>query len=228
MSDSFEQETKTRLWLSQYYEIAGAAIVTIAVFLFLIYTILLYSPGNPRELNSNSVIVAAPKTGVFNYTNYDSAIFVLASQNADLLDSISKLKIKIENVRVGNDVSETKLKSIASIVSIVIAIVGFFGFKSLNDIRENSLRNAQLDAKEAAKKITNEYLETFRAMEQERRSYYEGYARNNTENISNIFRRLEHIERAFGVPPPGNDQVNAGQDNGPVPGRGDNVYRDEL
>lgn len=147
--------------LGNYYEWAGALMITAAFVLFISegYKIVFGSKPDPTAIvliNSHQPNYNLIYDTIRKQKQTDSFHIAQIKERDDLLDSVKLLNRKIEEVQIDNSDTENKVKIVASIIAVIVAAVGFFGFKSLNDIREHTIKNSQIDAQQIAKEIAEE------------------------------------------------------------------------
>ncbi|MEJ7676856.1 MAG: hypothetical protein WKG06_03045 [Segetibacter sp.] len=144
--------------MSKFFDFGSLFIIGFSFLLFLwsAYSIL----STPVTKNQKDLIFENSTTSPFDNTvlksKADSIMFNIHNENRALRDSVMSLNLKLENIKIQNEDDEKKLRATGIIVAIIFAITGFFGIKSLNEIREYSLKNAQIDSKEAAKEKAEE------------------------------------------------------------------------
>ncbi len=198
-------------WLGNYYEVGGAIMISLAFLLFIFegYKIVFQNKPEPspitlisqNETNYHQVYEKIKKS-----KQTDSFQIAQLAERNKFIDSIQVLNRKIEEVRIDNTDTENKVKIVASIIAVIVAAVGFFGFKSLNDIREHTIKNSQIDAqliaketakkisKETAKKMAKETLETYRSEFASLKPLIISIENSLNEKIQNLNNQLSVME----------------------------------
>ncbi|HLO70257.1 MAG TPA: hypothetical protein VK167_05280 [Flavipsychrobacter sp.] len=146
--------------LSIAYEVIGLILISVAFILVLAHGVSLFNEPKQQDSPTTFYRVEVPQTDnvrklLVNNKQADSIIVELYNNNVNLKDSVSKINSMIESIRIENKFTENKIKIYASIIAMIIAVVGFFGFKSLNDVREHSIKRAEFEAQKTAKEEAN-------------------------------------------------------------------------
>ena len=198
-------DSKWPVWLNKYYEIGGAITVSLAIVLFLLFGFLAIvdSTDEKKYTDYDYVELNVPDVSNMNKLlsqkkSSDSLFVMIYKQNISLVDSIKIVNAKLKKVNFDNVYTENRIKIFASIISIIIAVVGFFGFKSLNDIREHTIKNAQFDAMKTARDTAKDTARDVLTNEYVAQKFDESFKRVGLlyeESINNVMRKNNELEK---------------------------------